>query len=223
VTVFQPARASPAVGPLPALARDAFTFASLNHLAKVTPETLAVWARLLAGTPGSILVVANAGDPLARDRLAGAFAARGVSEAQLDFRPRLPLAKFLALHQEIDLALDPFPYNGGATSCHSLWMGVPFVTLAGDRYMARMGTSLLEAAGLGEFVARTPEEYVALAARLARDRSRLAATRATLRERLAASPLMNAPEFVRSVERAYRDMWRTWCGRDRAASGSDSG
>ncbi len=223
VTVFQPARESPAVSPLPALARDAFTFASLNHLAKVTPEVIAVWARILAATPGSMLVLANAGDALARDRLARAFAAHGVGDTRLDFRPRLPLAKFLELHREIDLALDPFPYNGGATSCHSLWMGVPFVTLAGDRYMARMGASLLDAVGLGELVARTPGEYVALAARLAGDRSRLAAMRVALRRRLAASPLMNAPEFVRNVERAYRDMWRTWCERGRAASGSYPG
>jgi predicted O-linked N-acetylglucosamine transferase (SPINDLY family) len=94
-------------------------------------------------------------------------------------------------------------------------MGVPFVTLAGDRYMARMGASLLGAAGLPELVARTPDEYVALATRLAADRSRLAALRGGLRERLAASPLMNAPEFTRNVERAYREAWRTWCERGR--------
>jgi predicted O-linked N-acetylglucosamine transferase (SPINDLY family) len=223
VTVFQPARESPPVNPLPALDGRKFTFASLNHLAKVTPDVIAVWARILVATPGSVLVFANAGDALVRDRLARAFADRGVAAARLDFRPRLPLAKFLELHHEIDLALDPFPYNGGATSCHSLWMGVPFVTLAGDRYMARMGGSLLNAVGLGELIAHTPEAYVALAARLANDQSRLAAMRSSLRERLAASPLMNAPEFARNVERAYRQMWQTWCERGRASPESFSG
>jgi predicted O-linked N-acetylglucosamine transferase (SPINDLY family) len=146
-----------------------------------------------------------------------------VPAERLDFRARLSLGGFLALHHEVDLALDPFPYNGGATSCHSLWMGVPFMALAGDRYMARMGASLLHAAGLGELVAPTPAEYVALAARLAGDRSRLAAIRSGLRERLAAAPLTNATEFTRSVERAYRAMWRSWCERARARAENGPG
>jgi predicted O-linked N-acetylglucosamine transferase (SPINDLY family) len=220
VAVFQPARASPPVNPLPGRDGGGFTFASLNHLAKVTPEVIATWARILRATPDSRLLVGNAGDGLARERLASAFAGHGVSASRLDFRGRLPMTKFLELHHEIDLALDPFPYNGGATSCHSLWMGVPFVTLAGDRYMARMGTSLLGAVGLGELVAQTADEYVAHAIELATDRSRLAAIRGALRERLAASPLMDAPEFARSMERAYRRMWEAWCERGRATSES---
>jgi predicted O-linked N-acetylglucosamine transferase (SPINDLY family) len=223
VTVFQPAQESSPVNALPALAGGRFTFASLNHLAKVAPDVVATWAQILDAVPDSVLMFANAGDALSRDRLTRAFAAHGVPEARLDFRPRLPLADFLALHHEIDLALDPFPYNGGATSCHSLWMGVPFVALAGDRYMARMGASLLHAAGLGELVAPTPAEYVALAVRLAGDRSRLAAIRSGLRERLAAAPLTNATEFTRSVERAYRAMWRSWCERARARAENGPG
>jgi predicted O-linked N-acetylglucosamine transferase (SPINDLY family) len=223
VSVFRPAPESPPVNPLPALAGGRLRFASLNHLAKVTPEVIGVWARVLAAAPESVLIIVNAGDPLVRERLARAFAQHGVPAERLDFRARLSLGGFLALHHEVDLALDPFPYNGGATSCHSLWMGVPFVTLAGDRYMARMGASLLDAAGLPELVARTPDEYVALATRLADDRSRLAALRGSLRERLAASPLMNAPEFARSVERAYRRMWQAWCEGGRAHAASLSG
>jgi predicted O-linked N-acetylglucosamine transferase (SPINDLY family) len=143
--------------------------------------------------------------------LADAFAAHGVAAARLAFRPKLPLGGFLALHREIDLALDTFPYSGGATSCHSLWMGVPFVTLAGDRYMARMGLSLLEQVGLGEFVARTQAEYADLAVGAARDRGRLAELRSTLRQRVAASPLVDAAGFVRSLESAYMEVWRAWC------------
>jgi predicted O-linked N-acetylglucosamine transferase (SPINDLY family) len=90
-------------------------------------------------------------------------------------------------------------------------MGVPFVTLAGDRYMARMGLSLLEEVGLGEFVARTPDEYVDMAARVARDRARLAELRTTMRQRLAASPLVDAPGFTRNLQTAYREMWHAWC------------
>lgn len=216
VTVFQPADDSPPVNPLPALGARVFTFACLNHLAKVTPEVIAVWARILEAVPTSRLVFGNANDTLVRERLASAFAKHGVTASRLDFRARLPVMKFLELHHEIDLALDPFPYNGGATSCHSLWMGVPFVTLIGDRYMARMGASLLKAVAMEELVAHTTDEYVALAVRLASDRSQLAALRTSLRERLEASPLMNAPEFVRNVEKAYRQMWQTWCDHARA-------
>ena len=211
VTVFEPAADSPPVAAVPAHAGDPFTFACLNHLSKVTPEFVALWARLLLAVPESRLLFGNAGDPGVQRRLVDAFAVLGVAAARLVFRPKLPLRDFLALHREIDLALDTFPYNGGATSCHSLWMGVPFVTLAGDRYMARMGASLLEQVGLGEFVARTPDEYVERAVRVARDRDGLGALRASLRARVAASPLVDAQGFVAGLEAAYRGMWRAWC------------
>jgi predicted O-linked N-acetylglucosamine transferase (SPINDLY family) len=209
VTLFEPAADSPPVAP--SLASATFTFGCLNHLAKVTPEIVALWARILLAVPESRLLVGNAGDPSVQDRLGGAFAAQGIAASRLAFRPKLPLRDFLALHHEIDLAVDTFPYNGGATSCHSLWMGVPFVTLAGDRYMGRMGLSLLEAVGLGEFVARTPDQYVDLAVRVARDGGRLAELRAARRARLAASPLLDAPGFVSGLESAYRAVWRAWC------------
>jgi predicted O-linked N-acetylglucosamine transferase (SPINDLY family) len=211
VTVFEPAADSPPVEALPVLAGDRFTFACLNHLSKVTPEFIALWAGLLQAAPESRLMFGNAGDPGVQRRLVDAFAVHGVAAARLAFRPRMPLREFLALHREIDLALDTSPYNGGATSCHSLWMGVPFVTLAGDRYMARMGATLLEQVGLGEFVARTPDEYVGLAVDVARDRGRLGALRATLRARVAASPIVDARGFVTGLEAAYRGMWRAWC------------
>ena len=211
VTVFEPPADAPPVAPPPARGGSAFTFASLNHLAKVNDEVVALWARILAAAPDSRLLLGNAGDPGPQRRLAEAFAAHDIAPARLAFRPRLPLADFLALHGEIDLALDTFPYNGGATSCHSLWMGVPFVTLSGDRYMARMGGSLLSEVGLDEFIARTPEEYVAVATNAARAPARLAALRGTMRARLAASPLLDGPGFVRTLEAAYRTIWRAWC------------
>jgi predicted O-linked N-acetylglucosamine transferase (SPINDLY family) len=118
VTVFEPAADSPPIEALPALASGRFTFACLNQLAKVTPECIALWARLLRAVPESRLLLGNAGDPGIQARLVDAFAAHGVAAAQLAFRPKLPLREFLALHRDVDLALDTFPYNGGATSCH---------------------------------------------------------------------------------------------------------
>ena len=109
------------------------------------------------------------------------------------------------------MALDTFPYNGGATTCHALWMGVPVVTLAGDRYMARMGRSLLAQVGLEAFVAHSPDAYVDLAVGAAGDLGHLAALRASLRARVAASPLLDAAAFVTRLEAAYRTMWRAWC------------
>jgi predicted O-linked N-acetylglucosamine transferase (SPINDLY family) len=211
VTVFEPAPGSPPVAPLPALAGRAFTFACLNHLSKVNGEVIALWARILAAVPESRLLIGNAGESGVQRRLAEAFAAQSVDAGRLAFRPRMPLADFLALHGEIDLALDTFPYCGGATSCHSLWMGVPFVTRSGDRYMARMGESLLAEVGLEEFVARTDDDYGAIAARAARAPERVAALRATMRDRLSASPLLDGAGFARTLEAAYRAIWRAWC------------
>lgn len=215
--VFEPPPDGPTVNALPALAAETFTFASLNHPAKVTPEVVALWAEILAAVPEGRLLLGSAGDAAVRDRLLALFGRHGIAPSRLDFLPKLPLADYLGRHHAIDLALDPFPYNGGATSCHSLWMGVPFVTLVGDRYVSRMGLSVLETVGLGEFAAQTPAGYVALAVRVARERARLATIRTSLRERLTASPLLDAKGFTRNLEAAFRAMWKGWCEtRDRA-------
>jgi len=223
IAVFKPAEGSPPVSPRPAPGSGHFTFACLNNLAKITPEVVVAWARILRAVPKSRLVLGNAGDQEILERLLRKFSEQGVGASQLVFKPRLPLPEYLGLHQEIDLALDPFPYNGGATSCHSLWMGVPFVTLAGDRYMSRMGVSLLAHLGLPELIANNPDEYVTLACRLAADPSRLAEIRAGLRARMAASPLMDCVGFTRSLEAAYRAMWRAWCGGASARSAGGPG
>jgi predicted O-linked N-acetylglucosamine transferase (SPINDLY family) len=109
------------------------------------------------------------------------------------------------------MTLDPYPFNGGTTTCHSLWMGAPVVTLAGDRHASRMGLSMMTAIGLPEFVAHTPEEYVAIAKMFAADLPRLSAIRAGMRERLNASPLLDAKAYTRNLESAYRRVWRQWC------------
>ena len=118
---------------------------------------------------------------------------------------------FWDLHHEVDIALDTWPVNGGATTCETLWMGVPVVSFPGDTFASRAGLSILHSAGLDELVAGDEEGYVRLAASLARDRSHLAQLRASMRDRLRASPLLAAEPFTRSLEALYRAAWQEAC------------
>jgi predicted O-linked N-acetylglucosamine transferase (SPINDLY family) len=222
VTVFQPPEDRSPVSSLPALTAGRFTLGCLNNPAKVGPDVVATWARILTALPDARLLLGHAGDPAIRTRLVQEFAKHRVAESRLGFQPKLPLAEYLHLHHEIDLGLDPFPYNGGATSCYSLWMGVPFVALSGDRYMARMGVSLLTNVGLGSLVAGNPDEYVALACKLAADPMHLAAIRGSLRERMAKS-IGDGGRFTQNLESAYREMWRRWCHKVSSSSGAGFG
>ena len=121
------------------------------------------------------------------------------------------ITEHLGRYGEVDIALDPFPFNGATTTFQALWMGVPVVSLAGETYNSRIGGSILHHAGVGELVADTPEAYVTCARDLAGDLARRGTLRATLRERIVSSPLCDAPTYARTVETAYRDMWRKWC------------
>jgi predicted O-linked N-acetylglucosamine transferase (SPINDLY family) len=125
---------------------------------------------------------------------------------------------YLELYRRLDIVLDPFPYNGHMTSLDALWMGVPVVSLAEATRVSRGGLSILSNLGLPDLVARSGDEYVAIAVRLAGDCSRLAQLRATLRPRLELSILMDEKRFTRNIEAAYRAMWRQWCGEKSGAS-----
>jgi predicted O-linked N-acetylglucosamine transferase (SPINDLY family) len=142
--------------------------------------------------------------------LLAAFAARGVEPGRVTLVPRLPRDEYLRQYHQIDVALDPFPYNGHMTSCDALWMGVPVVSLRGQTSAGRGGVSLLTNLGMTETLADDTHEYVAIATGLADDLPRLAAIRSTLRQRMKDSPLCDAGLFTRGVESAYREMWRTW-------------
>lgn len=204
--------AAPEVGPLPAGEKGPVTFGCLNNFCKVTPETLALWAQLLASVPGSRLVLhAPAGATAAR--VAAQFTSADIAPDRIELVGRVAAAEYFRTYGRIDLALDPFPYTGGTTTCDALWMGVPVVSLAGAVAVHRGGASLLANAGLGELVATTPAGYLALARDLANDRPRLAGLRGALRERLRVSPLMDADRFTRDLESAWRTLWREWCAR----------
>jgi predicted O-linked N-acetylglucosamine transferase (SPINDLY family) len=201
---------TPSVNTLPALATGHVCFGSLNNFCKVTPPTLATWSRLLQVVPESTLLLhARAGSH--RDRVRTFLTEQGVSPERVVFVDFQSTAKYFGTYQQIDVALDPFPYGGGTTTCDALWMGVPVVSLAGQTAVGRSGLSILSNIGLPELVARDPEQYVRIAAELAQDLPRLSNLRATLRQRMQGSPLMDAPRFARNIEAAYREMWRRWC------------
>jgi protein O-GlcNAc transferase len=208
---FTPPAENLTPGPLPMLAAGHVTFGSFNNPAKLSEPTIALWARLLRAVPQSRLALRFRwlADPATAARLTSAFAAHGVAAKRLDLAHAPSRAAALAAYRRIDLALDPFPYNGTTTSCEALWMGVPFVTLKGARFAARVGHSLLATLGLEALVAEDEAGYVEIAAALARDPPRLATLRGELRPRLLASPLCDAPRFARNLAAALRQAWQT--------------
>jgi predicted O-linked N-acetylglucosamine transferase (SPINDLY family)/ADP-heptose:LPS heptosyltransferase len=208
-----------AIAPLPALAAGHVTFGSFNNVAKLSPGTVAVWARLLREVPDArlLLKASQFKDAATRERVTASFAAAGIGrERVIVLPPQRTTAEHLAIYGRVDIALDPLPYNGTATTCEALWMGVPVVTLRGERHASRVGASILTAVGLDHLIAPTPDAYVAIAAKLARDRDALATLRASLRERMRSSPLCDGAGFARAVEQAYRTMWRDWCAAQSA-------
>ena len=201
----------PEIGPLPATRNGYVSFASLNSASKLNAALLGLWAELLHQVSDARLVMATIAPGRAREQILRTFSAKGVDSGRIDFRGRLPRSDYLALHNEVDIALDAFPCNGGATTCEALWQGVPVISLAGESFESRAGLSLLSSAGLAQLVAHKAGDYVDLAAALARDRERLQRLRAGLRQTLSASPLMDAAAFTRDLETQYRGAWRAWC------------
>jgi predicted O-linked N-acetylglucosamine transferase (SPINDLY family) len=213
---YQPKEQTPEPGPLPAQRNGRITFGCFNHLAKWDETVLGLWADILGRVPDSRLFLRARGvnDPGVTARLAGFFAARGVAAERLEFSgAELSDRDQLACYQQVDVALDPFPYHGTTTTCEALWMGVPVVTLAGEAHVSRVGVSLLSGIGCQQWVAQTDEEYAAIAGRIASDLSGLAKIRTELREKVRRSPLMAAGRFTRNLEQAYRESWAERCAQ----------
>jgi predicted O-linked N-acetylglucosamine transferase (SPINDLY family) len=202
----------PPVGPLPAEKEKVITFGSLNQFGKLHRELLLAWAELLGNVPNSrLLIVCRAGE--AQERTRAFFEEQGIAPTRVELIAPAPWRDFVSLLGSVDIALDSHPCNGLTTTCHALWMGVPVITWAGATAVSRAGSSLLHAVCLPELVAHSREEYLHLAAQLAHDLPRLQALRATMRDRMQNSPLMDAPRFARNAESAYRTMWQAWCVR----------
>ncbi|WOG90548.1 hypothetical protein DCAR_0309792 [Daucus carota subsp. sativus] len=211
---------SPEAGPLtqtPALSNGFITFGSFNNLAKITPKVLQVWARILCAVPNSRLVVKC--KPFCCDNVRQRFLATleqlGLESLRVDL---LPLILFNHDHMQayalMDISLDTFPYAGTTTTCESLYMGVPCVTMGGSVHANNVGVSFLKTVGLGHLVARSEDEYVALALQLASDVAALSNLRMGLRDLMANSPLCDGAKFCSGLESAYRNMWRRYCKGD---------
>lgn len=206
----------PAESPEPRLPEPGrpITFGSFNAAQKLSDDTVSLWARVLAACPGArlLLKAVNFADAGVRHIVAGRFARAGVSPDRLELRaPTADQRDHLAGYHDVDIALDPTPYAGTTTTCEALWMGVPVVTLAGDRHAARVGVSLLHAAGAPELIAQSSDAFVAISARLVADEAARAAYRATLRDRLRQGVLCDGPAFARRFEAALRSVWRSHC------------
>jgi protein O-GlcNAc transferase len=192
-------------------------FGSFNHLPKITPDVVAVWSRILHAVPSAqlLLKARRLGETATQARYAALFAQHGITPERLEFAPwQADAAAHLDLYRRVDLALDPFPYNGTTTTCEALWMGVPVLTLAGAQHAGRVGASLLQTVGMSELVATSADDYVSRAISLATDAGRLDGLRKDLRERMRKSPLCDGREFARRFETALREMWRAWCRKE---------
>jgi protein O-GlcNAc transferase len=202
------------VAPTPALKNGYITFASFNAFGKINSVVLGLWGRVLRAIPGSKLIVATGAK--ADDKRANALVRRtckaaGIPLDQLVLMERKPLKDYYGSHDEVDILLDSFPYTGATVTAHSLWMGVPVITLAGPSPIHRSATSMMSSVGLPEFVADSHDAYVAIAKRWAADIPALADIRAGMRERMKASPLMDGARVTKDLEAKLRSVWRDWC------------
>ena len=185
------------------------TFGCFNNFAKVTDDVLAVWGQILHKVPNSRLMLEIGGLDEFHDDLMHRLGRIGLPADRLVLLQKRPENQYV-LYNKIDIALDPFPCNGGTTSMDTMWMGVPMISLAGDSFVSRMGVTILTNAGLPQFIANTKDEYIEKAITLAQDKSMLRAVRQGMRGRVEASPLMDQARFARNMEDAYKDMWKKY-------------
>ncbi len=213
---YLPSSSSPDAQARPCLAGRAPVFGCFNNFAKVTDAALAAWARLLARVPAARLRLkaGGLGEAAVADQVRERLVRAGLPLDRVDLIERTPgVAEHLALYHGIDVALDTFPYHGTTTTCEALWMGVPVVTLAGDRHAARVGASLLQAVGFPGWIARSWDDYVRIAAELVEEPAQLAGAGRPLRQAMRCSPLMDHAAQAARFGSALRACWRERCGR----------
>jgi predicted O-linked N-acetylglucosamine transferase (SPINDLY family) len=213
VFCFAPEKDCPCPDDSAAQAERPLTLGSFNQAAKLTPRTLTLWAQILKALPQSRLLLKadSFKDPGAVRMLTQRFADEGISPERLEFRGPSALAEMMADYAHVDIALDPTPFNGCSTTLQALWMGVPVVTKAGGQFASRMGASILQAAGLSQWVAESDEDYVRIVIDLARDRAALGALKPGLRQQLLVSPICQIEAYTREFEAALQHMWAAYC------------
>ncbi len=206
---YRPAAQMGPVSPLPAQSRGFVTFGTLTRAVRINHRSIRVWSEILARMPGARLVVNSTSfrEPAMRDWLLPKFAARGVETERLEIGYQTPPWDVM---RGIDIGLDCFPHNSGTTLCESLYMGIPYVTLAGRPSVGRLGSAMLRGVGHPEWIALSEDEYIEMAVALASDLPKLARLRAGLRAQMEASPLRDEAGFARRVESAYREMFSIW-------------
>jgi predicted O-linked N-acetylglucosamine transferase (SPINDLY family) len=211
---YKPPGFAPPVGPLPAIERGYFTFGSFNNNCKIQPDMMELWAQILKAKEKSRLLLKFGGgdDEAVKGHYLGEFEGLGIAPDRVTICGRKPTIEHLEMYGQVDMALDTYPYNGTTTTCEAMWMGVPTVSLVGSSHASRVGLSLLSRVGLKDFAASTAEEYVGKAVAFSGELENLAKIRTFLRPMMFNSPLCDKKSFTRSLEAAYRKMWRQWCG-----------
>jgi predicted O-linked N-acetylglucosamine transferase (SPINDLY family) len=190
------------------------TFASFNNFLKVTNEVLETWALILAQVPGSRLLLKSPyfEDSETRASVMERITAAGLPETRVELLGFLPSTEeHLATYSRVDVALDTFPYNGTTTTCEALWMGVPVVSIAGDRHASRVGLSILSAIGHQEWAPPDRDTHIQTAVNLATNESLRRELRTSLRQKMAASLLLDHATQSRNFESALRQAWQEWC------------
>jgi predicted O-linked N-acetylglucosamine transferase (SPINDLY family) len=211
---YQPHGTAPPVAPAPCTRGAPVTFGCFNTLGKITDGMLRLWGRVMQAVPESRLVLKGLGlsEAAAREQYQARFIACGLPPERIALVERTAgVEEHLSLYHQVDIALDTAPYGGTTTTCEALWMGVPVVTMQGDRHASRVGASLLTAIGHPEWIAPTPDDYLRIASELANDKARLAAARASLREKMRHSSLLDHAGQTRRFGEALRACWTEWC------------
>jgi len=209
------------VAPSPCLERGYITFGSFNSPFKIGPHVVKVWAEVLRGVPRSRLLMKYdaLNTQVMSGRFQGWFAKEGISRERLEFQGKSLLGEYLESYGQIDILLDPFPYQGGSTTFDALWMGLPIVAMNGRLAVSRSTAGILKTVGLPDTIADSPQQYVKAAVFLAGIVGKIPDMRRNIRQALQSSPYMDETGFTRDLEAAYRDMWRTWC-RKQALAGA---
>lgn len=219
---YKPPGKSLSIAPPPSDENGYITFGSFNNLSKINDSVIEVWAKILDGIPNSKLFLKSFAldDLWVQDRIITRFSKYNIPTQRLILRGiDASLASHLQRYAQIDIALDPFPYNGTTTTCEALWMGVPVISLSGESHRQRVGASILSAIGKHEWITSTSDDYVSAACALAGKPDLLRDTRKRLRGDMSASPFCDAAHFTKNLEKMFRNIWVEACERNKTESG----